>query len=78
MYCGYDAKPTTIPGAARFIVVSLHSPAGVSADTDAGRLGSGSCMVCEWVMPARVDAVSGGSALRYLSAVQILATRPRL
>ena len=34
-----------------------------------GRSGSGSCIVCEWVMPARVDAVSGRSALRCLSAM---------
>ena len=77
-YYGWHAKPTTIPGLARFIVIYLRSPAGASADTDAGRAGSGSCIVCEWVMPARVDAVSGGSALRCLCAGRILATSPSL
>lgn len=33
-------------------------------------------MVCEWVMSARLGAVSGGSALRCLSAAQIRATSP--
>ena len=45
-----------MPGLAPFIVISLHSPAGKSADTGVARAGSGSCIVCEWVMPARVDA----------------------
>ena len=38
------------------MVISLRLPADLSADTGVGRPGSGSCMVCDWVMPARVDA----------------------
>ena len=41
-YYGWHAKPTSIPGVARFIVTSLRSPAGVSAVTGVGRGGTAS------------------------------------
>ena len=44
-YYGWLTKPTTMPGLAPFIVISLHSPAGKGADTGAVRPESGSCMV---------------------------------